>query len=121
MKTQMTSDNTSSVVRRMLPRHFKILDMVLAGHKSSAIAETLEMNKDTISALTRSPIFQAELTRRRREEPLSDILRMDREAVIGKARSILEQAICVLPITASRSILRISLRGSSRRLLVNSA
>ncbi len=93
MKSEITKDNRSSVVRRLLPRHFKILDMVVAGHTHKAVAETFNMHKDTISALCRSPLFQAELVRRRREDPISDMLELDRDAVLGKARSILEQAI----------------------------
>ncbi len=92
-KAEMTSDNRSSVVRRLLPRHFKILEMVYAGHTNKVIAETFNMHHDTISALTRSPLFQAELVRRRKEDPLSDMMGLDRDAVLGKARSILEQAV----------------------------
>jgi len=89
----MTKDNRSSVVRRLLPRHFKILEMIKAGHTNRVVAETFNMHIDTISALTRSPLFQAELVRMRKEDPLEDMLELDRNAVLGKARSILEEAI----------------------------
>ena len=93
MPAEMTSDNRSSIVRRLLPRHFRILEMVMAGHTNKVISETLEMHRDTVTAVTRSPIFQAELVRMRKDDPVTDMLEMDRNAVIGKARSILEQAV----------------------------
>ena len=85
--------NPASVVQRMLPRHFQILEMIKAGHTHKTISETFNMHRDTISALARSPCFQAELVRRRKEDPDSDMLELDRKAILGKARSILEQSV----------------------------
>ena len=92
MPAERPPDDRSSVVRRLLPRHFRILEMVMAGHKNKVIAETLDMHQDTVTAVARSPLFQAELVRMRKEDPIVDMLELDRNAVIGKARSILEQA-----------------------------
>ena len=80
-------------VQRMLPRHFQILDMVMAGHNNEVIATTVDLHRDTIGYITRSPLFQAELTRRRKEDNTEEILGMDRDAIVGKARSILEQSV----------------------------
>lgn len=79
-------------VRRIMPRHFAIIDMVLAGHKNVVIAETLGMRPESVNLILRSPLVQAELARRRREDSTPEMMRMDKDAVLGKARSILEQA-----------------------------
>ena len=89
----MTTEAERHKVQRLLPRHFKILDMILAGHTNEVVATTLDLNKDTIRYLIRSPLFQAELSRRRKEDSTEEILGMDRDAIIGKARSILEQSV----------------------------
>lgn len=77
---------------RMLPRHFKILEFVLAGHDSDIIAKVVEMDKGSVNMVIRSPIFQAELARRRRESREDELLTLDRRATISKAQSLLEQA-----------------------------
>ncbi len=87
----MTAEQNRHMVQRLLPRHFKIIEMVKAGHTNKAIAETIGLHQDTIGYITRSPLFQAELARRRSEDNTQEILGMDHDAVIGKARSILEQ------------------------------
>lgn len=80
-------------IRKMLPRHFMILDMVVAGHSHKTIAGALGMNPTSIGLITRSPVFQKELARRRSEVEgaQSDIMNEEIQAKLGKARSILEQ------------------------------
>lgn len=82
----------ASVAERLLPRHFRILELDYAGHSAEAIAKTLGIHKDTVYYVRRSPLYQAEMARRRREDRTDEILAFDRNAVVGKARSILEQA-----------------------------
>jgi len=89
----MVTEEHRHKVQRMLPRHFQILDMVMAGHSNEVIAKTIEVHRDTVGYITRSPLFQAELARRRKEDNTEEILGMDRDAIIGKARSILEQSV----------------------------
>lgn len=49
---------------RLLPRHFKIMDLCLEGLSNRAIASELEMSPQAISLITKSPIFQSEISRR---------------------------------------------------------
>ena len=79
-------------IRRLLPRHFRILEMVLAGHDNTTIAETLGISTRSITMIKQSPLFQSELVRRREDKTDTTMLSLDREAVMGKARSILEDA-----------------------------
>lgn len=87
-----TPINDDGLIRRLLPRHFKILDYTLAGLDTTAIAKTLNITAGSIRKIQTSPLFQAELTRRRTECKESEIISLDRQATLGKARSILEEA-----------------------------
>lgn len=79
-------------IQRLLPRHFKIIDLAAAGHDAKAIAETLQMSPASVGTVLRSPIVQSELARQRQRMQESEVLHLDREATLGKARSILELA-----------------------------
>lgn len=79
-------------IQRMLPRHFKIMELALAGHTGKDIAEMVGLTSNAVSMIMRSPIFQAELAYRRKETNEGEVLKMDAESIKGKARSILEQA-----------------------------
>lgn len=65
--------------------------MALAGHKDSAIAAALGMGTPAISIIRKSPIFQAELSRRRKDVDES-YMEEDRNAFLGKSRSMMDQA-----------------------------
>jgi len=52
-------------IQRMLPRHYKILDLVLAGHGTAEIAQAVDMSPQAISLITNSSIFQHEVSQRR--------------------------------------------------------
>lgn len=79
-------------VGRLLPRHFKIIELILAGHDDGTIAQMLDMARYSISQIRRSPLVQAELTRRRRESDEPVIAALDRNAILGKAKVVLEDA-----------------------------
>lgn len=79
-------------ITRLLPRHFKIVDLTLAGHEVSEIADAVGVNRSTIQKLQRSPLFQAELVRRRKEDKVVEIEKMSRSAILGRAKSVLTQA-----------------------------
>lgn len=79
-------------VRRLLPRHFKVLELTLAGHDVKTIAQATEMSTSSVSLLQRSPLFQLELTKARRESSVTDIATLDRQAHVAKAQSILADA-----------------------------
>lgn len=82
-------------ITRMLPRHFKILELALAGHAAKAIAESVGMERNSVSMVLRSPLFQAELTKRRRETVAenAEVARNDRDGILGRARITLENAV----------------------------
>ncbi|KKM90310.1 hypothetical protein LCGC14_1239880 [marine sediment metagenome] len=52
-------------IDRLLSRHWKIMDLSLAGWGSKQIAEALGITPQTVSNVTNSPIFQDEMARRR--------------------------------------------------------
>lgn len=79
-------------ITRMLPRHFKIMELALAGMNGPDIAKTLGMTSYSINMIMRSPIFQSELAYRRQEREKDDTLALDVQGIRGKAMSILEQA-----------------------------
>lgn len=79
-------------IQRLLPRHYAIVDLAAAGHKYTTIGEMIGMNPQSVSLILRSPLVQAELSRRRGASQDAKILGMDNDAMLGKARSILEKA-----------------------------
>jgi hypothetical protein len=52
-------------VLRLLPRHYKIIDLTLEGLDCSQIAEKLEMSRQQVTNVSNSPTFQHELALRR--------------------------------------------------------
>jgi len=53
-------------LQRLMPRHYKIIDLSLAGLSPSDIAKEVGLTPRSISLITRSPVFQGELARRRK-------------------------------------------------------
>lgn len=49
----------------MMPRHFEILNLALGGHGPKEIAQALGMTPQAVTLITKAPIFQDELARRR--------------------------------------------------------
>lgn len=82
----------STRIQRLLPRQLKIVDMAAAGHTIETIAATLEMAPRSVALILKSPLAQSELARLRRASSEHVLGALDREAVMGKARSILEGA-----------------------------
>lgn len=54
-------------INRLLPRHFKILDLALQGLSRTQIASEMEMSPVGVGLILNSPKFQDELARRRTE------------------------------------------------------
>ena len=52
-------------LQRLLPRHYEILNLSLGGNGPKEIAQVLGMTPQAISLITKSPVFQNELARRR--------------------------------------------------------
>ena len=76
-------------IQRLLPRHFKMLEMKLAGCSNLEIASTLDCTKDSVYIVSRSPLFIAEFNRQMKDQ-IDHGIQFEREAFVGKARSILE-------------------------------
>jgi predicted transcriptional regulator len=55
-------------LKRLLPRHFRIMELVLLGKKQTEIAEELGLSNYGVSVIINSPVFQEELGRRREEQ-----------------------------------------------------
>lgn len=80
-------------IKRMLPRHFNVLQLILAGHSYVTVAKTLGLSEKAVSLIVQSPVFQGELSRARKEQTTTEKLGQDVDAHLGKARSVLEQAV----------------------------
>jgi hypothetical protein len=81
--------STKNHIQRMLPRHFKMLDLKMAGMTDRAIAEMVGCTPQSVGIIARSPLFKAELNRRLKERN-STAVEDEIEAHASKARSVLE-------------------------------
>lgn len=82
--------NPPSELQRLMPRHYEIINLSLAGYGPKEIAQALEMTPQAITLITKSAIFQHEISRRRanQEEKVDDQL----ASVPALAKQILENA-----------------------------
>jgi predicted transcriptional regulator len=55
-------------LQRLLPRHFKVLELAMMGLNTKSIADELGMTPQGVSNITNSPKFQNELALRRDEQ-----------------------------------------------------
>lgn len=78
-------------IQKLLPRHFQILDLLVAGHKNTEVAEIVGCTRETVYAVTRSPLFINEFNRRMRTRNV-DGPAQQAEAFESRARSILNQS-----------------------------
>ena len=90
-RTRVAGGYGRNELQRLLPRHYKILQLALAGHSNATIAKTLDMTSRSVSIIVQCPLFQGELKRKRENTDEADILRLDRDAHLGKVRSFMEQ------------------------------
>lgn len=79
-------------IQRLLPQHYALIDMAVAGHSPRVIAETLGRTPESVRLLLNAPNVQHEISIRRKDGREATTLGLDRDAVLGKARSVLEQA-----------------------------
>lgn len=54
-------------IQRMLPRHFKMMELTLAGMTQVAIAEMLGCTRQCVGIVQRSPIFRKELQQKQKD------------------------------------------------------
>lgn len=81
-------------IERLLPRHFVIMDLVLAGLGPTDIARELSMSPVGVGLIVNAPIFQSELARRRSQANvgLQESAQQEMRAAVSRAKSILEGA-----------------------------
>src|ERR1019366_436897 len=60
----MSEQSTQHEIQRLAPRHYKIMDLALAGYRTKDIAQALSMTPQSISLIMNAPLFQHELSRR---------------------------------------------------------
>lgn len=72
-------------------KHYQIIDLALVGESNVDIAKALDMHTQTVGMILRSPLVMSELARRRKESDSVVLGTLDRSAMLGKAKSILEQ------------------------------
>ena len=82
----------ANTVQRLLPRHFKVIELAMAGHDSKTIAETLNIKPTTVALILKSPLVQHEISKRTKASTEETILGLDRDAFRGKVMGILEKA-----------------------------
>jgi len=89
---------TPTTLQRLLPRHFRILELCLEGFSKKDIAGAIGMTPQAISLITNSPLFQDELARRRAERNIE----ADDRSVGGvvESRRLLEEASAAAAQTA---------------------
>lgn len=94
MTQVQTNESSYYDIQRLLPRHYMMMDMLLAGHSQKATAEALGVTTQCVLTVSRSPIFQREFNARQsniREES-NELAVLDQEAKLSKAKTILENA-----------------------------
>lgn len=81
----------SHEIQRLLPRHFRMLELRLAGMKNRQIAEILDCSEQCVYVVSRSPLFIAEFNRLSKEQNAKAIAE-ERDAFVGKAKALLNEA-----------------------------
>lgn len=77
-------------IQRLLPRHYAILELALAGLDVREIAESLSMTPTAIGQIISAPIAQSELARRRKD--IQTINNQEHSSTVSRARAVLEEA-----------------------------
>lgn len=73
-------------LKRLLPRHYMILELYLNGMATKAIADAVKVSTAMVNLTVNSPIFQDSLARRRRErEHKADKVAVDHISAAHKA------------------------------------
>lgn len=77
-------------IQRLLPRHYRILELRLAGLSNKAIAATVGCTPQSVSIVIRSPMFQAEYNRKLSTQTEGAVA-AEVDAFASRARSTLQQ------------------------------
>lgn len=82
---------SSKEIQRLVPRHFRMLDLKMAGYTNKQIADVVNCSEGSVKIISRSPLFIAEINRRlstRNENKAEEEVL----AYASKARIILEKS-----------------------------
>lgn len=85
-----TVPNELPSVRRLLGRHWKVLEMDAAGHDQKVIAQSLGMSLSMVRSLQQAPLYQHELAKLRDKIGETQLCALDQNAQVAKARAILD-------------------------------
>jgi hypothetical protein len=77
-------------LQRLLPRHFKIIELALDGNDRQTIAQVLEISPQTVSNVLNTPLVQDELSKRRAN--VTKKVDEGRVAVAMEARRVIEDS-----------------------------
>lgn len=77
-------------LKRLNPRHFQMVDLLVAGYTQRETAEIIGCSHHTVKIVARSPLFIAEFNRRMKVRNAGGVAE-EKEAFESKARSILQQ------------------------------
>ena len=83
-------------IKKLLPRHYKVMDLMLLGKKQKEIAEELCLSEQAVSSIVNSRVFKEAIPRRKieiQEEPVTDALsvgEMLRESIVRSAERLCE-------------------------------
>lgn len=86
-----TGENGKHQLQRLLPRHFRMVELHLAGLKNIAIAETLGCTAQSVGIVLRSPIVQKEIQSKMKDQSHGNISDTT-EAYDAKVSGILEKS-----------------------------
>lgn len=75
-------------LQRLNPAHFQIVDLCLQGYGPKEISQVVGMTPQAVSLITKSPVFQQELSRRR--ETMEKTVNSEIASTISNARLKLE-------------------------------
>lgn len=95
MIEETTKHTGTHQIQRLLPRHFKMLELTLAGMSQVAIAEMIGCTRQSVGIVQRSPIFRKELQQRQVD--------MNTESVKDVVIKFTEQAQLVLDNNSRRA------------------
>jgi hypothetical protein len=82
--------SSDSELKRLQERHLKLLELLLSGYSKSQIASVLSLSLSAVCMITKSPLFQSELARRRAQLEKQSV----EDIVCGrvKAKELLDEA-----------------------------
>lgn len=79
-------------IQTMLPRHFQIVHLKVAGLSNVAIAKVVNCSEPTVGIVLRSPLVRVEMQRLMRDKN-NGTIQHDADAFASKARMLLEENV----------------------------